>query len=709
MQSVLTFARLIEGPLRIGEGIMAQGKIREDVFNVHIRVFPSELEILELFKLDFDVNYGRRVNAYNTHLSAYLLSPHRALQATFGFTDEILLIVSDHHSIQPRAIQAIEQIYSEQPYRGRADPLTFFVVSKDPKIERWIEEYFRDHPQFRSPIPLFWDEASQKSGDRWFLRNKLSTQLFARDIFDYQLPLDNDMFFFGRGRIVEEILDAIRKSQNTGLFGLRKTGKTSLLYKVVRTCSENGVANVIYVDCKRPNIRQMDWRSLLSFVTEEMTKNLNRPKNSIKGKDEVARFLNLISSTPKSARLGVIFDEIEFISPLSQLDGHWKRDYIDFWQTIWSVQSEIRKLSIIVAGVNPYMCEIDLIDGVQNPMFGIVKDVMLTGLRKDETHSMVRRMGRQIGMSFDEGALNYLHQRYGGHPLLTRMACSYTNKSLVREEAKRPTTVDLPRLLREESNRESDLQFYCRHVVSELRQFYDVEYDLLEKIARGEIVDFLEFAAEPEFIKHLKGYGLISVDKSGKPEFKIPVIQRYIAFEAARQRRSGELRSMVREVDRVEWLDRRKDSIIRDMKQLLRLAEANQKPGLYGAPYLLEADQLATLNLCRSWSDFVGFINAINQALIESMDAVHGKRFFYEQMKQFYPYLFEAFTRVRLLRNNADHLRLRQEVETALANLLDADLFGSSLTTLKEPWFMLQQICLDETFAAIQYEKSSFD
>ena len=90
-----------------------KGKIREDVFNVHIRINPHEQEILQTFLFDFDVNYGKKVSAANTTLSAYLLQPHRLLETTFGFQDELLLVVSDHHSTQARTLQAIEQIYSE--------------------------------------------------------------------------------------------------------------------------------------------------------------------------------------------------------------------------------------------------------------------------------------------------------------------------------------------------------------------------------------------------------------------------------------------------------------------------------------------------------------------------------------------------------------------------------------------------------------------
>ena len=656
------------------------------------------------FLFNFDVNHGRRMNLHNTQLSVYLLSPNESMKRTFGFSDELLLIISGYANLQLRTFQAVEDAFSHQPFRGRADPLTYFLVGEDPNLVGRMNDYLRDHPQSRTPIVIPWSEAAKNLDNRWYVTNKLSTQLFARDIFDYQLPLDNDMFFFGRGKIVEEIIDSIRKSQNIGLFGLRKTGKTSSLFKVKRSCEDNKVAAIVYVDCKRPNIREMSWRKLLRYITQEIAKILNLPKKSAnEDLDDIDYLRETLKRSPKLP-VCIIFDEIEFISPISPLDKHWKRDFIDFWQSIWSVQSEIRKLSIVVAGVNPFVCEIDLIDGVQNPMFGIVKELMLTGLNSEELTALVRRMGRQMGLTFDDEAVKYLFQRYGGHPLLTRMACSFVNKRLMQQNAERPVTITYPDLRTEETTRESDLQFYCRHVVSELKQFYSIEYDLLEKIARGEIVDFLEFAAEPEFIKHLKGYGLIDVDKSGKPKFRIPVIQRYVAVEAARKRKSGELRAVLEPAEREEWLARRKEGILHDLKQLLRAAEKKGKKSPYGGTLLLDADRFAQISVCKSWENFSTFINASNQTLVETVDHVHGKKFFYQELEKLYPHLFSALVRVRLLRNNADHIKLHQKVESNLEQLLEADLFGRTITSTREPWFLLQQIVMDETFAAIQYE-----
>lgn len=40
---------------------------------------------------------------------------------------------------------------------------------------------------------------------------------------------------------------------------------------------------------------------------------------------------------------------------------------------LWAIQSEIRRICFVVAGVSPYLVELDLISDVQNPVFAIVK------------------------------------------------------------------------------------------------------------------------------------------------------------------------------------------------------------------------------------------------------------------------------------------------------------------------------------------------
>ena len=271
------------------------------------------------------------------------------------------------------------------------------------------------------------------------------------------------------------------------------------------------------------------------MITEEIVKTLSLP-NSIGLNDGiVARFLMVVRAIPQSEIICIVFDEIEYISPLAKLDVHWEKDFIDFWQILWSIQSEVRRISYVVAGVNPYLVELDLINGIQNPVFGIVKASMITGMSNDEVHMMVKRIGKQMGLDFDDSGLDYLYKRYGGHPLLTRMACSYTNSKINQKTQSRPYKIDATFTRNMEQERDSELQFYCRHIVSELELFYKDEYEMLEMLARGNTADFIELGLEPQWVMHLKGYGIVKVNSKGRPAIQLPVLQRYVAADAARK------------------------------------------------------------------------------------------------------------------------------------------------------------------------------
>jgi len=91
------------------------------------------------------------------------------------------------------------------------------------------------------------------------------------------------------------------------------------------------------------------------------------------------------------------------------------------------------------------------------------------------------------------------------------------------------------KLKKYEKSIDATLLFYYRHVVSELEQFYPDEYEMLELLASGQKRKFAEESKQPEHIKHLLDYGLLSYDENNMPKVNIPVIERYIGYECARR------------------------------------------------------------------------------------------------------------------------------------------------------------------------------
>ena len=141
----------------------------------------------------------------------------------------------------------------------------------------------------------------------------------------------------------------------------------------------------------------------------------------------------------RNKKIVIIFDEIEYISFKSPIDPHWHTEFVDFWQTIWSVQSIHRNLVFILSGVNPSVTEVDTINGIQNPLFSIVQSEYLQGLSEEDARTMVRVLGRRMGIKFEFSAIKLLYDQYNGHPMLLRLACSYLNRQYNTQN--RPITI----------------------------------------------------------------------------------------------------------------------------------------------------------------------------------------------------------------------------------------------------------------------------
>jgi len=412
------------------------GKIHSEVQAEHLIQFRGERDILSHFLTGFDVNWARSRTAFKTSLSVYILEPENYIQEAFGFNFGIALFIPHYDSIQPRTMQAVAKFLNEEPLRGRVDRLIFFLYLRDKTQRSKVSQYTNEFAFGWIPIVFTPDELEVINTEHWGLRNAIARQIFARDLFDRHLPLRSDLQFFGRDALLFDLNDAIATGLNRGLFGLRKTGKTSVIFKLHRL-NAGGQNIIVYLDCKVPEVRNLHWEALLSLMADivilyykdSAVRDLPWEKLLSLMADKVAvnkelgnlsgagRLRKAVSLVKQQTRICFVFDEIEYISFFARLDPHWCEEYINFWQTLWSLQSTQGNISFIICGVNALVAETDAVKGIQNPLFGIVKAHYLTGLKKEELSRMVEFFGTRMGLKFSEDAIEVLWARYGGHPL----------------------------------------------------------------------------------------------------------------------------------------------------------------------------------------------------------------------------------------------------------------------------------------------------
>lgn len=684
------------------------GAIVNDVKSIFLTKYPSLESMLKPFLFGFDVTYADKKNLNNTELFAFLLKPEQFLSEAFGIDKELLLVYSAYATFQPRTIQALNMLFEIFPFRNRIDTLNCFLISKDAEVKAYAGITSFDNNQSRSIVPFVYDELLANASDSWYIRNQLRHNFYDVDLFGYTLPLRDEASFFGRQQIIARYIDSIKRCENRGIFGVRKTGKTSLLFKIDRIIREQQLGFVFFYDCKSPSYRKMHWNEFLGEICGNIAKRLGihiraeyDEKNIIKSFRYVVK-----TASDRGKKIVIMFDEIEYISFKSPMDQHWHTEFIDFWQTIWSVQSVHRNLVFILSGVNPSVAEMDTIDGIQNPLFSIVQSEYLQGLSEEDARTMIKTLGRRMGLKFEFDAVQLLYNQYNGHPMLLRLACSYVNRQYDNE--KRPIIVTKSDVIKIQDGIDIELAYYFKHIVSEINQFYPEEYEMLELLASGQTADFVELASVAEYTKHLYSYGLIAKNDHDIPYVKMPVAGRYVAMELAKKEHRTSLYKVVEEDKRADWVTQRMKSIVRDIRQLEAAIRNSSTPKLFGENSFPEAEKFAAIRPVYSESSFENFFNICNKCFVESIEnygkSIGKEKYFWTDIKMTYPTLHAVLHRAKVYRHSQDHLKLKPEIAKKYQEFWKEDTFG--ISDSDEQRFVIQQKFLEQFLSAIQVELS---
>ena len=683
------------------------GTIKQDIVDVFLPKHPEQEQIIKPFLNGFDITYAEKKELNNTVLFSYMIKPEPFMKDAFGLEKEILLVYSPFDTLEARALQAANMLFKTFPYMNRIDTLNFFMVSKDDNILNYAGIMSFSEEESRSIVPFLYEELRANVSDSWYIRKVLKRNFYDVDLFGYMLPLRDESSFFGRQQIAARYIDAIKRCENRGIFGLRKTGKTSFLFKIDRIIREQHLGFVFFYDCKSPSYRKLHWNELLGEICNNIAKRLRIPiRKEYDEKNIIKSFRYVVkTASDRNQKIIIMFDEIEYISFKSPLDAHWKTEFIDFWQTIWSVQSLHRNLVFILSGVNPSAIETDTINGVQNPLFSIVQSEYLHGLTEDESKNMIRTLGRRMGLKFDVDAVKLLYDQFNGHPMLIRLACSYINRQY-GNDANRPVTIKGSDIKSMQNDIDVELAYYFKHVVSEIQKFYPEEYEMFELLASGQTADFIELSAITEYTKHLYSYGLIGRE-SGRPPFvKMPVAGRYVAMELAKKEKRKTLYRIVEPAKRNQWVSQRVKSIIRDLRQLESAIRSKGSCKLFGENSFPEAERFAALHSVQTESEFENFFNVCNRCFVESIEnygkSIGKKKYFWTDIKNSYPTLFEVLHRIKVYRHSRDHLTLDPQVAQLYTEYWNTD--TKDVTDSDEQRFVIQQRILESFLSAIQVE-----
>lgn len=472
-------------------------------------------------------------------------------------------------------------------FKNRLDKVVCFVIDGNSEIVNIVKNDRIENPDSRLIVPFCTSELDGNLTEEDF-NNRMREFLYEKDLFGIAVPLRDDTLFYGKDRtnIISELFARYKHGEEGGLFGLRRIGKTSILYLLKKRIVESG-GIVSYFDCSSGH--HYRWNEFLRYIIENIiaeyanVQDEDRENNlsvrdfdlsderysEKKASQSFAQDIRMIYQKSGKKRILVILDEIESISHSTSPSPWWGRelDSLYFWQAIRSlIQMHSECMAFVVAGVNPLCVEMQTIGSFDNPIFGMLNPIYVSLLEYDDIKKMISDIGGRLGLKFEDAVFSKLMEDYGGHPFLVRQVCSKIHNDFLAQNIERPATVTRYSYVIKNDEYRQGMTSVIEQILGVIEHFYPREFELLKRLALdGRNAFKKEVALGEKGIQHLIGYCLIEKSE-GEYFIRIKSIEDYIRSKYIYESTLDEQR------DKRARINIRRDDIEAKLRELIKYA-----------------------------------------------------------------------------------------------------------------------------------------
>lgn len=371
------------------------------------------------------------------------------------------------------------------------------ILHSSATLNRYLVQ-LADTPN-QKPICIVLDDADVEAspGEALpLLRKRLDGWLYRRNLYDDRFPVTGTSFF-GRNQVLKDIEGQLNTGNHVGVFGLRKTGKTSLLFSLRERLVQDVV---VYLDLQQFG-RGAPLSDVARCIIDEANRQvaekfqgiqpLLRSKTLNTAMTGIVSLMGDVQKKQKAARFILLIDEVERMAPGT--DGGDAG--FEFFSTLRGISQQARCVLSIICGADPAVNMVGRWNDKDNPIFQFYHPVYLPPLDKKECLEMVTLLGRGMGVSYDPTALDAIFIETFGHPAVTRGLCS----KITQERKERPLQIDSAMI----EAAATDYSFVEAELLKEILERFSskpTERALLEIIFEaGGAID------ESEFLKLVKG------------------------------------------------------------------------------------------------------------------------------------------------------------------------------------------------------------
>jgi formylglycine-generating enzyme required for sulfatase activity/CheY-like chemotaxis protein len=253
--------------------------------------------------------------------------------------------------------------------------------------------------------------------------------------YDEVNAIQDPTWFFGRRQEVDEIIDRLRANQHAGIFGMRKIGKSSLLFHLKQRLSRDLVpiaflglqsgpvdSSQLLVDI----IQQLRF-SIQAFGVEILPEskilqgNRDLPVSQL-FKDDIRALWQVAEQEIKAPFMALMIDEVDRIVPYTK-DAKEYKQYDSFFAPIRDLSQVEQCLVSVVTAESPAIREEFDPEVGTNTMFELYNERYLSNFSYEECANMVIRIGKWMGIEYSTDSLQMIFKKSGGHPYIARALC----------------------------------------------------------------------------------------------------------------------------------------------------------------------------------------------------------------------------------------------------------------------------------------------
>ncbi len=555
------------------------------------------------------ITFSRTIKFKSTEYAVHFFKPTDSTRRMYSLGNEVLVVCCSDgmNDFKSRTKDFIDyMLETKTEFKNRLDKVTCFVVDGNSSIVSIVKDDRAVNPDSRIIVPFCTSELVGKLNAEIF-NNRLREFLYEKDLFGIAVPLRDDSLFYGKDRteVISELYARYKHGEEGGLFGLRRIGKTSILYLLKKRVIQcGGVAT--YFDCS--SAHHFRWNEFLKYIIEQIIKEYfeddlekctvsnieialtDERYDEKNASQSFAEDIQHIYQKNGNKRILIILDEIENISFSTSPSHNWGKDLdaLFFWQAIRSlIQMHEECFAFVVAGVNPMCIEMQTIGEYDNPIFGMLNPIYVTLFEYEDIRKMISDIGGRLGLKFEDAIFTKIMEDYGGHPFLTRQVCSKINSNLLSQRVERPTTVTRYSYEIKSDEYRQGMTSVIEQILGVIEKYYPNEFELLKRLALDGRNSFKkEVALGEKGIQHLVGYCLIEKSE-GEYFIRIKSIEDYIR---SKYKYESTLNDQVEKRTRINI---RRDDIEIKLRNLVKFS-LNAKYGKKAKEKLIEITEKTT-------------------------------------------------------------------------------------------------------------------